>query len=102
MPTVTIAIHSTKPANKLFFPQSSDANLALVQSLNEWTKSQPGFISQTSTDPTPDSRIVTLVWNGLENYTAWYSARESRPEQVARRAYNTSNGITSFMQETIT
>ena len=99
---VTVTISSTKPNNVVWFPYSSDANQALVRSLNEWTKSQPGFISQTSENPTADFSTTTVIWDNVENYAFWHTARTSRPEFISRLAYNNQNGITSTLHETIT
>lgn len=99
---VTIKIAANKPSNVDWFPQSSEANKVLVQSLNQWSASQPGFISQTTENPTPDSRIVTIMFDNVENYVAWMNARSSRPEQVARESYNNINGIASTLTEIIT
>jgi heme-degrading monooxygenase HmoA len=98
---VTITIHATKPSDKVFFPASSDANHALIHSFNEWTASQPGFISQDTTSPTSDTRLQTIVWSSIENYVAWNTARVNRPEYIARASYNNANGITSTLNETI-
>ena len=98
---ITITINATKPSDKVFFPASSDANHALVQSFNQWTAEQPGFVSQVTTSPTDDTRIQTIIWDNVKNYVAWHSARNSRPEYIARAAYNKANNITSSLSETI-
>lgn len=98
---VTLTVHATKPSGAQFFQQSSADNLALLQSLNAWTKAQPGFVNQTSTDPTADTRTVVTVWDTVEHYASWLSARASRPEQIARVSYNKANGITSTSNETV-
>ena len=97
----TIKIAANKPSNVAWFPQSSEANGALIQSLNEWTALQPGFISQEVSNPTPDSRIVTIIFDSIENYVAWFSARSTRPEQLARESYNNENGIFATLTEII-
>jgi heme-degrading monooxygenase HmoA len=97
----TITIHATKPSDKVFFPKSSDANHALVQSFNQWTAEQPGFVSQVTTSPTDDTRLQTIVWDTLENYIVWDAARVNRPEFIARASYNNANGITSVLSEII-
>jgi len=98
---VTLTINSTKPSGVQFFSQSSDANKALTDAINTFTESQPGFISQTTTNPTSDTRQVAIIFDTVENYANWMSARAKLPEQVARVAYNKANGITSTLNETI-
>jgi hypothetical protein len=99
---VTVTSSSTKPSNVEWFPYCSDANQLLIRNLNAWTKSQPGFISQTSTNPTPDFSTTTYIWDTIENYAAWHTARVVRPEHVARALYNNANGIVSTLNETLT
>jgi hypothetical protein len=99
--TITVKIEASKPNNVEWFPQSSVANFELIQTLNAWTASQPGFISQLGEDPTLTSRIVTIIWDTVENYVTWHEARDNRPEQVARVSYNSSNNITTSITEII-
>lgn len=99
--TVTATSSSTKPSNVEWFPYSSDANRALIKSLNDWTKTQPGFISQTSTNPTPDFSTTTYIFDTIENYVTWHTARVVRPEYTARTLYNEVNGIISILNSVI-
>ena len=99
--TATITINATKPSDKVFFPASSDANRTLIQGFNQWTAEQPGFVSQVTNSPTDNTRIQTIIWDTVENYVAWHSARTSRPEYIARAAYNKANNITSSLSETV-
>jgi hypothetical protein len=98
---VTLTSASTKPSNVKWFPYSSDDNQLLINNLNKWTKAQPGFISQTSENLSADASNTTYIWDSIENYAAWYTAREKRPEQIARAAYNSTNNIISTLNETI-
>jgi hypothetical protein len=98
---VTATSSSTKPSNVKWFPYSSDANRALIKSLNDWTKTQPGFISQTAENLSADASNTTYIWDTVENYAAWHTARADRPEQIARAAYNSANNIVSTLNETI-
>ena len=92
---------TTKPENAVWFPQFSEANKQAVRTINEWTKSQPGFIRQYTTNTDANTRVVTIEWDSVENYSNWLSLRGNLPEYIARVAYNKANGMTYTLEETL-
>ena len=94
----TVTITTTKPANTIFFGQTSDANKAKQDVINAWTASQPGFISQTGQEFIDENtRSQTLVWATSTDFDNYRTARALLPEQIERKNYNTQNGITSVI-----
>ena len=64
--------------------------------------SQPGLNSHNVTSPNADTRIATLVFDTLENYTNWNSNRAQLADQLTRVAYNKAHNIISVVHETVT
>jgi heme-degrading monooxygenase HmoA len=98
---IILTLTTTKPANTVWFPNFSDENKQAVTTINEWTKSQPGFIRQTTSDTDENTRVMTFEWDSVENYANWFASRNRLPEQIARVAYNRANGIISTSNETL-
>jgi heme-degrading monooxygenase HmoA len=98
---VTFTVTSTKPADKVWFPAFSAENKQAAQVINAFTGAQPGFISQTTTNPDGNTRITVFEWASEEQYLAWFSGRNNLPEQQNRLAYNRANNIISHGKETL-
>jgi heme-degrading monooxygenase HmoA len=82
-----------------WFPDVSDENLQAVARIKTWTESQPGFISHTNVDIDSNTKVLTLIWDSVENYANWSSLRNQLPEHIARRNYNRANKLTSVTDE---
>lgn len=102
---VTVTSTTTMPDATIGFASSSPANKALSDALLTWTSTQPGFISQsfqaTGAGPTAKTHTYTVVWETVEDYSNWMTARNDRPEYVARRAYNEQHGIIFTVTESM-
>jgi len=79
----------------------SEENQQAVARINAWTRSQPGFISQTTVDTDVNTRVMTFKFNSVENYANWFSLRNSLLDQMTRVEYNKSNGMTFTSDETL-
>ena len=98
---VTLTLTTTKPDTAVWFVDSSEENRQVVVTINAWTRSQPGFISQTTVNTDPNTRVMTYEWDSVENYANWFSLRNGLPEQIARSAYNRANGMKFVSNETL-
>jgi hypothetical protein len=104
---ITVVTKVTRPKGTPGFAAFSAENAALQASLNEWTASLPGFISQTelaaeeSLDSNTNVVSFTTVWDNIGDYMNYLTFRATRPEQVIRYSYNESNGIMSETTETV-
>lgn len=104
---VTVTSSTTTTGAKIGFASSSAENKALSDALLAWTESQPGFISQSfeaTGAPGPAAEKVhtyTVVWETVEDYANWITARNERPEYLARKAYNEANGIVFTVTESM-
>jgi heme-degrading monooxygenase HmoA len=98
---VTLTVITTKPEGTAWFVNSSEENRQIVSTINSWTRSQPGFISQNTVDSDVNTKVMTFQWDSVENYANWFSLRTKLPEQIIRAAYNKANGITHVSNETL-
>ena len=86
---LTCIITTSKPDNVPFFPNASLENLGMIQDINDWTKSQPGFISREFTNPDENTVVVTVVFDTVNNYIDWRTNHFNLPGVQLRAAYNT-------------
>jgi len=98
---VTLTLTTLKPDAVAWFPDFSEENQQAVARINAWTRSQPGFISQTTVDTDVNTRVMTFKFNSVENYANWFSLRNSLLDQITRVEYNKSNGMTFTSDETL-
>jgi hypothetical protein len=96
---LTVTITTRKPDDVVWFPDVSEENLQAVARIKAWTESQPGFISHTNVDIDSNTKVMTLVFDSVENYANWSSLKNKLPEQIARLRYNRANGLTSVTNE---
>lgn len=94
---VTVTSTTTIHESAIGFASSSPENKALSDSLLAWTESQPGFVSHNfkaeGAGPTEKTHTYTTVWETVEDYANWMTARKDREDFQARRAYNEEHGI---------
>lgn len=98
---VTLTLTTIKPDTVVWFPEYSEENRQAVDTINAWTKEQPGFIKQSTVDTDTNTRVMTFEWDSVENYANWFSLRNNLPEQIIRSNYNRANGMTFVSNETI-
>lgn len=87
----TVIETRTKPTGATWFgvvePHSA-------QSADEFAKSSTGFISVNKVKS--NNKVVrTYVFDTMENFNAYLSARSSNPDEAARKEYNTANSIST-------
>ena len=90
-----------KPEGTKFFAQVNNENKAKAAVYWAWTESFPGFISQNLVSVDTNTRVHTIVFDTIENYAAYTTAKLTHPEGAERKQYNDANGITFSNQETI-
>jgi hypothetical protein len=98
---ITVTITSIKPAGVDFFHDVSEDNYNISKSIGDWTAEQPGFVSQTYSKPDENTRIITYVFDSIENYGAWSVNRSALPNYNTIIQYYLVNGITTTRQEVI-
>ena len=98
---VTVIMTSVKPAEVEFFSTSSPENAEINQTIHNWTMEQPGVISHNLVD-SDNTRVVTMVFDTVENYANWAANRHQVPNQNIRNTYNTTNNIVTTIHETLT
>jgi len=98
---ITLTIYSRKPAGTTFYGDVSADNKAKATAHDVWTSQQPGFVSQHYENTDENTKVYTVVFDTVENYAAWHSARLTRPLATERSAYNASIGLTTLSNETV-
>lgn len=89
-----IKIELVKPANLLWFFQSSPDAPATVAAINAWTAAHPGF--QVSVDHTEGNVYTILyVFDTAVNGQAWLDQKKLQPDWIIRDDYYTSIGVVS-------
>lgn len=99
--TITVTITTTKSAGLQFYRDLSPDATSKVQSIDDWTATQPGFISESHSRPNENTAIQTLVWDTVDHYVAFMAARQQLPEQQSRATYNIAHGINSTIYESL-
>jgi heme-degrading monooxygenase HmoA len=100
MPLLTSVVTVTKPANAIFFDESSPEAAAKAASTRAWRESLEGFISTSLEQPDENTRIVTTLWEGLEAYRMYCVAKVEHNDHAAKKAYNDLHGIVTTSAET--
>lgn len=100
--SVTVTITTVKPAGVSFYSEYDPGNtIPAISSINSWSNSQPGLVSQNFSKTDENTYVSTFVFDTIENYTAWHTARNNLPEHQNRRAYNRANNIVTTINEVV-
>lgn len=87
---------TTKEASTPWF---HDIDPDTVNAINQFIKTQPGFVSVRKTTDS-DTRIVKVyTFDTKENYDAFIAAFDTNTSQMARQAYNDANNIITTRQQ---
>ena len=81
----------TKPQTAKWFGVADPVAAARA---DDFVKTATGFESVNKTK-TGNTITRTYVFDTKENFTAYLTARASNADEAARKAYNTSNGIST-------
>lgn len=96
--TYSITYSTTKPENVEWYYNVEPLK---VNAINEWTRSQPGFISIERVSVNSTSMVDRLTFDTQENFKAYRTASKLNADIIARKFYNDQNGIThSVIQNT--
>lgn len=87
----TVIETRTRPQGTKWF---GSADPAAALRADDFVKSMTGFVSVDKVK-SGDTVTRTYVFDTKENFTAYLSARSSNADEVARKAYNTANGIST-------
>jgi hypothetical protein len=98
--TVTITNTYTKPADVDYFADVNPTNFATMQEYNIWLKSLPSFVSKNVTKSNSTTKVETIIWETVGNYSNFLLLRDTRPELSLIIDYN-SNKITVHSIESI-
>jgi hypothetical protein len=83
---------TTKPANVQWF---SSAYPEVISSINSWIATNTGFVSSYKESISSTSLVKIYVFDTEANYRAYLTAANSNAQEIQRKTYNASNGITS-------
>jgi hypothetical protein len=86
----------TKPANVQWFGESNNDS---ARRANALPREITGFISKQKVRVDENTIVRTYVFDTKANFIAYLSARSSNPDEAARIAYNTANGITTTLAQ---
>lgn len=73
----------------------SEVNPAVVDSINSWVVTNVGFVSSFKVSMSSTSLVKIYVFDTQANYSAYLTAADSNAQEIQRKNYNASNGITS-------
>jgi heme-degrading monooxygenase HmoA len=99
MPLISV-VTVTKPANAIFFDESSPEATAKAETTRAWIDSLPGFVSSSREIVDENTRVVTTVWEGLETYRNFLAEKIDHEDHAAKKAYNDLHGIITTSVET--
>lgn len=87
----TATITCTKSADVQWYSKSPGAD---INKINDWIKSQPGFVSLSVSYPDENTLINTTVFDSSENYhNMIFEAHFSHPEFKSRHEYNMEHNL---------
>ena len=87
----TATITCTKSADVQWYSKSPGAD---INKINDWIKSQPGFVSLSVSYPDENTLINTTVFDSSENYhNMIFEAHSSHPEFKSRHEYNMEHNL---------
>jgi hypothetical protein len=98
---ITAKITSRKPAGEQWFGDVSPANRAIVKSFHVWLRTVPGFVSREVRIIDDNTKEETLVFNTIEEYTAFTSSRTTNSDWIARHQYNLAHTIVTQSTESV-
>jgi heme-degrading monooxygenase HmoA len=100
MPLLTSVVTVTKPADAVFFDQSSPEAAEKALTTKAWRESLTGFISSSREIVDENTRVVTTLWEGLEAYRMYCEEKINHEDHSAKKAYNDLHGIVTTSVET--
>jgi hypothetical protein len=92
MATITLTTTAIKPADKQWFNVAeSTKNTAYIA----WARSFPGVTSFTGSAVDTNTWRTQMVFENQASYDTWQVSRLLNEHWLARKDYNTANGITA-------
>jgi hypothetical protein len=88
----TVTVISTKPPGTAWW-NAEPPNSIAREELFAWIAEQPGFISVTPIEISPDTRGNEFVFDTQANYDACVELQDLQPAAITRRQYNLAQGI---------
>jgi hypothetical protein len=83
-----IKLTTTKPAGTLWFYESGTPNaMQILQNIDAWDASQPGFISSTGIHIGDNVYEHTIIFDSSLNGDAWLLALQTQMDHMERDAY---------------
>ena len=93
--SVTVRATATKPSGVQWWSKVNPENLQAHLEEKAWTEQQPGFISRESVIVSENVSTLTVSFDTVEDYRAYYLARQASPTGIARGEYSAANNIVS-------